>query len=108
MYRIFYFQSGIINNYNFFIGVPLRIVLTTIDMLSVCKKHPKLDYVYWSPTVKEKVEAAQEKFGLSKASILPVANYVDEMKPTIPNDILALDALDNILQQALFFIRDKL
>lgn len=92
----------------FFIGVPLRLVLTTIDLLGLCESHPELYHVYKSKKVKEKVEAAEKKFGLSKASILPVANYVNETRPTIRKDNLALDALDNILQQAVFFIKDNL
>lgn len=89
------------------IGIPLRIILTEVDMLDLCKSHPDLKNIYWSSAVKSKVDAAGQKFCLRNAYILPVANYVDEIQPTITKDILALEALDNILQQAVFFIKDN-
>lgn len=54
------------------------------------------------------MEAAADRFKLRNAYILPVANYVDETEPTITTDVLALEALDNILQQAVFFIKDNI
>ncbi|XP_078310080.1 interferon-induced protein 44-like [Crassostrea virginica] len=87
--------------------IPLRIVLTAVDRLNLCKSHPQLKYIYWSKVVKEKVETAGYTFCLRNAYILPIANYVNETEPTITTDVLALEALDNILQQAVFFIKDN-
>lgn len=79
-----------------------------MDLLDLCKSHKELKYIYWSKDVKSKVEAAADRFKLRNAYILPVANYVDETEPTITTDVLALEALDNILQQAVFFIKDNI
>ena len=89
-----------------FIGIPFRIVLTSMDLLYLSKKN-ELEHIYWSKQAYEVVEEAKERFDLNNVHILPVANYVDEMRPVITKDVLALDALDNVFQQALSFIEDN-
>ena len=98
--------QDVISDSNFFLGIPLRIVLTSIDELEFCVNHP-LEYIYWSKEAKLRAEAARDMFLLSNPQILAVANYTIERKPVITKDVLALEALDNILHQALSFIEDN-
>lgn len=77
-----------------------------MDMLKLGRNNP-LENIYWSKQAYEVVEEAKERLCLSNVHILPVVNYVEETKPVITKDVLALDALDNIFQQALSFIDDN-
>lgn len=70
--------------------------------------HPDLKYVFWNKDAKSKAEAAGKELDLGNNCILPVANYTEQKEPTITQDVLALEALDNILEQALSFITDLL
>lgn len=68
-----------------------------------------MENIFRSRDAKKKVEAASAEFQLRNTQILPVANYVDDdTDRIITKDILALYALDNILQQALSYMRDKI
>lgn len=77
-----------------------------MDELEFCIKNP-LDNIYLSKEAKQKADAARDTFLLSNPQILPVANYTEERRPVITKDVLALEALDNILHQALEFIEDN-
>ena len=77
-----------------------------MDELYLCARNP-LENIYWSEQAKKKVDKARDLFSLSNPQMLPVANYTTERKPVITKDVLALEALDNILHQALSFIKDN-
>lgn len=81
-----------------FVDVPLRLVLTRVDKL-----HPggpdKLDGIFHDRLVYDKVKKVKELFSLQDCHILPIANYVDSAHQNLNQDVLALLALDNILQE---------
>lgn len=65
--------------------------------------------IYCSREGESKIKTTREKFGLSDAHILPVINYTDiESYPDNIKSFLALQALENILHQALSFIEDNI
>lgn len=45
-------------------------------------------------------------FGVHDSQILPIANYVDETRRSNIKDILALQAIINILQEAVTYIEN--
>lgn len=77
-----------------------------MDEVRLCDRYP-LENIYWSEQAKLIVEKAVEIFMLSNPQILPVANYTTEREPVITKDVLALEALNNILHQALSFIENN-
>lgn len=81
-------------------NVPLRLVLTYVDKL-----HPgasdKLSGIFHNRLIYDKVRNVKEIFSLQDCHILPIANYVDSDQPNLNQDVLALLALDNILQETL-------
>ena len=79
-----------------------------MDTLDLCKETP-LENIYRSRDVKAKMDKARNMFGLTDTHILPVVNYLsDDQVRIITKDVLALQALDNILQQALSFIENNI
>lgn len=65
--------------------------------------------IYYNRDGESKIKTTREKFGLSYAHILPVINYTDiESYPDNIKSFLALQALENILHQALSFIEDNI
>lgn len=83
-----------------FVDVPLRLVLTKVDKL-----HPgdpeKLSGIFHNRLVDDKVRKVKEIFSLQDCHILPIVNYVNSKKQNLNQDVLALLALDNILQESL-------
>lgn len=81
-------------------NVPLRLVLTKVDKL-----HPgdpeKLRGIFHNRLVHDKVRKVKEIFSLQDCHILPIVNYVNSKKQNLNQDVLALLALDNILQESL-------
>lgn len=64
--------------------------------------------IFLSRDAKMKVESAKAKFDLQDNQILPVVNYVSATKQDIYRDVLALQAVRNILQESLSFIADNM
>lgn len=63
--------------------------------------------IFVSRDAQRKVESAKIRFGLQDNQILPIANYVDGTDQDIYRDVLALHAVENILQGALTFLENK-
>lgn len=63
--------------------------------------------IFVSRDAKEKAEYAKQKFGLHDTQILPIANYVEGVHQDIYRDVLALQAVENILQETLMFLEDN-
>lgn len=74
-----------------------------MDKLDLCG-YGHLNGVFLSRDVKLKVQAAKSNFDLQENQILPVANYVDQTKQNIIKDVLALQAVENILQEAVSYL----
>ena len=51
-----------------------------------------------------KVKNAKERFDMQENQILPVANYINQSTQDIFRDVLALQAIENILQEAAVYI----
>lgn len=85
-------------------NVPLRLVLTKVDKL-----HPgepdQLSGIFHNRDLYDKVRKVKEIFSLQDCHILPIANYVNSDKQNLNQDVLALLALDNILQETLAAFR---
>lgn len=79
-------------------NVPLRLVLTKVDKL-LPDGPDKLDCIFHNRHVYDKVRKAKELFSLQDCHILPIANYVNSAHQNLNQDVLALLALDNILQE---------
>lgn len=86
-----------------FLDIPCRVILTAVDKLDLCG-YGHLNDVFKSRDVKLKVQTAKSKFDLQANQILPVANYVDETTQDIIKDVLALQAIENILQEAVGYL----
>nr|XP_022301341.1 uncharacterized protein LOC111109495 isoform X2 [Crassostrea virginica] len=84
-------------------NIPCRVILTAVDKLDLCG-YGHLNDVFKSRDVKLKVQTAKSKFDLQANQILPVANYVDETTQDIIKDVLALQAIENILQEAVGYL----
>lgn len=81
-----------------FVDVPLRLVLTKVDKL-LPDGPDKLDCIFHNRHVYDKVRKVKELFSLQDCHILPIANYVNSAHQNLNQDVLALLALDNILQE---------
>lgn len=82
-----------------FVDVLLRLVLTQVDKLHPGKPE-QLSGIFHDRLVDDKVRKVKEIFSLQDCHILPIANYVNS-KQNLNQDVLALLALDNILQESL-------
>lgn len=87
-------------------NIPIRLILTKADKDSVCGVSG-LSYIFWSTEAKNKVEDAKHSFGLLDCQVYPIANYVSGTKQTVTQDVLALLAMNNIIQEALLYIKYK-
>lgn len=69
------------------------------------KLHPggpdKLNGIFHNRLLYDKVRRVKEIFSLQDCHILPIANYVNSDKQNLNQDVLALQALDNIVQETL-------
>lgn len=55
----------------------------------------------------DKVRLAKDKFGFQESQILPIASYVNETRQNIIKDVLALQAVENILNEALEYVKNQ-
>ena len=84
----------------------IRLILTAIDQLDLYE-FKAVRSIFLSRDAKLKVESAKIRFDLQDNQILPIANYVDGTHQDIYRDVLTLQAVENILQEALVFLEDK-
>lgn len=82
---------------NIFVDIPLRLILTKVDQLDLCIPGD-LSGIFKSKQMADKVRLAKDKFGLQESQILPIASYVNETRQNIIKDVLALQAVENILK----------
>lgn len=94
----------IINLPFIFSDIPIRLILTKADKPEVCGVSG-LSNIFWSTEAKNKVEDAKSLFALQDCQVYPIANYVSGTKQTVPKDVLALLAMNNIMQEALLYIK---
>lgn len=85
-------------------NIPIRLILTKADKPSVCGVSG-LSYIFWSTEAKNKVEDAKKRFALLDCQVYPIANYVSGTKQTVTQDVLALLAMNSIIQEALLYIK---
>ncbi|XP_053499786.1 interferon-induced protein 44-like [Ictalurus furcatus] len=79
------------------LGIPQLILLTHVEQ--VCPTvQEDLKYVYSSRTMQDKMQKAAELVGLPLSYVLPVMNYVSQLKVDCNTDILLLSVVMNILQ----------
>lgn len=89
-----------------FVDIPLRLILTKVDQLDLCTPGD-LSGIFKSKQMADKVRLAKEKFGLQESQILPIASYVQETRQNITKDVLALQAVENILSEALEYVKNQ-
>ena len=77
-----------------------------MDKLDLCRAR-ELDGIFISRDAQLKVEAAKRAFDMQGNQILPVANYNKDSIQDYKIDVLALQAIENILQEAIVFIKTK-
>lgn len=87
-------------------NIPLRLILTKMDELNL--RGSKLNGIFHSRKAQSKLEKAKEIFGVQDCQILPIANYVNEFKQNDTQDVLALLAMNNIIQEALTYIKNEI
>lgn len=63
--------------------------------------------IFKSKQMADKVRLAKEKFGLQESQILPIASYVQETRQNITKDVLALQAVENILSETLEYVKNQ-
>lgn len=97
----------VIDIYNFhtFVDIPLRLILTKMDILDLSGPED-CSGIFGSRHASKKVQLAKAIFRIHDSQILPIANYVDEIGRSIVKDILALQAILNILQEAVTYIEN--
>lgn len=87
-------------------NVPLRLMLTKVDRLDLCGSGD-LSGIFRSRHAQTKVKQAKRLFDFHDCQILPIANYTKGNTQNNPQDVLALLALDNILQEAMAYIDNE-
>lgn len=87
--------------------IPLRLILTKVDLLELCG-NGDLSGIFRSKHVEEKVNIAKAEFDLQDCQILPIANYVTGTEKELNQDILALLTMDNIIEEALTYIKNEI
>lgn len=85
--------------------IPLQIILTKMDKLDLCGLGD-CSGIFQSMHASKKVQLAKTIFGVHDNQIQPIANYVDETRRSNIKDILALQAILNIFQEALTYIEN--
>lgn len=80
-------------------------VLTRVDKLCGAGE---LNGIFKNEKVKSKVEEAKKIFRFHDCQVLPVANYVSGTTQNITQDVLALLAMNNIVQEALLYIGNEI
>lgn len=80
-------------------------MLTKVDRLDLCGSGD-LSGIFRSRHAEIKVNQAKQLFDFGGCQILPIANYTNESTQSNSKDVLALLALDNILQEAIAHINN--
>lgn len=88
-------------------NIPLRLVLTRMDKLDLCAAGD-LSKIFVSRHAEIKVNLAKEKFCLKDNHVLPIANYVSGTRQNINQDILTLQAVENILNEVMSYIANQI
>lgn len=88
-----------------FVDIPLQLILTKMDKLDLCGLGD-CSGIFKSRHAYKKVQLAKSIFGVHDSQILPIANYVDETRRSDIKDILALQAILNILHEAVTYIEN--
>lgn len=94
-----------IQSYLFLRNIPSRMILSHVDKLDMCV-YGDLTKLFVSRHVQRKVELAKEIFSLQDIQVLPVANYVKGITQNIAQDILALQAIENILNETISYLEN--
>lgn len=90
---------------NTFIDIPIRVILTRADKLC----HPNnMDGIFRNEKVYKAVEEAKTMFHVHDCQVLPIANYVQGTTQNITQDVLALLAINNIVQEAISYIENEI
>lgn len=76
-----------------------------MDKLDLCG-NDDVSGVFRSRHAQQKVQLVKEKFGLHNCKILPVANYINGPTQNIKGDVLALLAMNNIIEESLAYIEN--
>lgn len=92
-----------IQRYLFSKNIPSRMILSHVDKLDMCV-YGDLTKLFVSRHVQRKVELAKGIFSLQDIQVLPVANYVKGITQNIAQDILALQAIENILNETISYL----
>lgn len=79
-------------------------ILTKVDTLDLCIPGD-LSGIY--KQMADKVRLSKNKFELQERQILPIASYVQETRQNITKDVLALQAVENILNEALGYVKNQ-
>uniref|UniRef100_A0A3B3BBW0 Interferon-induced protein 44-like n=1 Tax=Oryzias melastigma TaxID=30732 RepID=A0A3B3BBW0_ORYME len=90
---ICYFEN---NCLVFLLGIPQLVLLTKIDEACPLVKED-ITKVYKSTYIKELMQEAATRIGVSLSCVVPVKNYSEELKPDMSIDILLLSAVDQML-----------
>lgn len=80
-------------------------ILSHVDKLDMCV-YGDLTKLFVSRHVQRKVELAKGIFSLQDIQVLPVANYVKGITQNIAQDILALQAIENILNETISYLEN--
>lgn len=94
-------------SYLFRKNIPSRMILSHVDKLDMCV-YGDLTKLFVSRHVQTKVELAKEIFSLQDIQVLPVANYVKGTTQNIAQDILALQAIENILNETISYVGNRI
>lgn len=78
-----------------------------MDQQTLCGFDGDLKGIFRSRQAKLKVELAIKNFGVQDCQVLPIANYVKGMEQNTTQDVLALLTIDNILQEAITYIKNE-
>lgn len=78
-----------------------------MDQQTLCGFDGDLKGIFRSRQAKQKVELAIKNFGVQDCQVLPIANYVKGMEQNTTQDVLALLTIDNILQEAITYIKNE-
>lgn len=92
----------------YIVDIPQRLIFTKVEKLDLCG-NGDVSGVFRSRHAEKKVEFAKKEFCLRDCQILPVANYVRGTltRQNINEDVLALLAIDNVLEESLAYIKNE-
>lgn len=94
-------------SYLFMKNIPSRMILSHVDKLDMCV-YGDLTKLFVSRHVQKKVELAKRIFSLQDIQVLPVANYVKGTTQNIAQDILALQAIENIMNETISYVGNRI